>query len=80
MKLPSLHTFKQARKNYGTIGSIYWFLSCAEIREDCVDHAVDGFSTELGVRVLEQAKSKELYQLLDGYALAYQEHFVPTAN
>jgi hypothetical protein len=73
MKLPSLHTYKKARKRYGTIGSLYWLASKTSMDEATADTSIDRIASDLGCRRLEQMKSKHLYDLMDGLILAYQE-------
>jgi hypothetical protein len=76
MKIPTLASFKKARKALGTIGSSYWFLTQCDVCEDCIEHYIDGIATDLGVRQLEKMKSNDLYQMHDGFLLAYQEHHI----
>ena len=79
MNIISLDSFKAARKYYGSIGSMYFMISRAEVCEQHADHLVDGISSDLGTRVIEKMKSKDLYDIVDGFLLAYQEHHSVTA-
>ena len=80
MNFPTLASYKEARKHYGTIGSMYWFASKTSMDETTADASIDRIASDLGSRRLEKMKSKHLYDLMDGLCLAYEEHFVPTAN
>ena len=79
MDIISLNSFKTARKYYGSIGAIYFMLSRAEVCEQYADHLVDGVSSDIGTRAIEKMKAKDLYDIVDGSLLAYQEHHPATA-
>ena len=79
MDIISLNSFKAARKHYGSIGALYFMLSKAEVCEQCADHLVDGVSSDLGSRAIEKMKTKDLYDIVDGFLLVYQEHHAVTA-
>jgi len=73
MNIPTLASYKAARKKYGTIGSMYWMASKTAMDEATADTSIDRIASDLGCRRLEQMKSKHLYDLMDGLLLAYQE-------
>jgi hypothetical protein len=80
MNIPTLSTYKKARKALGTIGSSYWFLTQCDVCEDCIEHYIDGIASDLGVRRLEKMQSKDLYDMHDGFVLAFQEHHSEIPN
>jgi hypothetical protein len=73
MKLPSLHTYKEARKRYGSIGSMYWLASKTSMNEETADTSIDRIASDLGCRRLETMKSKHLYEVMEGLIIAYEE-------
>jgi hypothetical protein len=74
MNIPSLATYKKARKAYGSVGSMYWLFSETGIHEDDADHAIDGLTTDIGCRCIEKTKSKNLYDFCEGVILYHLEH------
>ena len=79
MNIISLDSFKAARKYYGSIGAMYFMLSRAKVCDQYADHLVDGVSSDIGTRAIEKMKAKDLYDIVDGSLLAYQEHHSVTA-
>jgi hypothetical protein len=77
---PSLSNFREARKYYGTIGAMYYLLSKAKVCDECAEHFIDAVTSDFGVRNLEKEKAKNIYDLVDGFYLAYSEHYEPVAS
>jgi hypothetical protein len=73
MPIIPLSTFKQVRKNQGSIYSMYVMLDKAGLCEQQTDRAVDAIVSDLGIRFVEKMKSKDLYDTLDGFLLGCQE-------
>jgi hypothetical protein len=69
--LISLATFKAIRKQGGTPYAFYWSLSKAGIHDAAIDRFFDGAVAHFGFRTLEQTKSKNLYDLIDGWLTGY---------
>jgi hypothetical protein len=76
MTLPTIKTFKSVRKEQGTVWAMCAFLSAGGLCEHRVERAMDGIVADLGLRALEQMKSKDVYDLCDGFILACQEHLI----
>lgn len=72
--IPSLASYKLARKNYGSIGSMYWLFSQTGLDEQDADRAIDGLSTDIGSRCIEKIKAKHLYDFCEGVCLYHFEH------
>ena len=71
--LISLHAFKNLRRKGGTPYSFYYSLSKAGLADDVIDNVFDSAVAHFGFRVLEKAKSSDLYDLLDGFIVGYTE-------
>jgi hypothetical protein len=69
MKLQSIATFKETRNKSGTYFALFSFLATANICEKHSTHFVDGICSTLGQRNVEKAKSKELYEMLEGFVV-----------
>ena len=77
MSIPTLASFKTARKAFGSISAVLWMLGAAGVSEEAAEHSIDGLAADIGVRNIEKAKTKDLYDFCDGVILYWQEHHVP---
>ena len=71
-----LKRFKESRKFGGTIYALLVLLSHSGVQEHRADQFVDAVSADLGVRQLEKMKTKDLYEMVDGFVAHEEEHLL----
>ena len=69
--LISLHTFKAIRKEQGTPYAFFQTLMKAGFTDSTIERLWDGSVAHYSFRMLEKAKSKEIYDLLAGFYEGY---------
>ena len=74
MKVQSKATFKSNRKTYGSVLALVHALIYSGVKAEQGDHFIDSVLTDLGYRTIEKMKTKNLYDIYDGYCLYVQEH------
>ena len=74
MKTISLATFKQTRKEVGSVMALVKGLMYSNIPDENGDRFIDAVLCDLGMRKLEKMKTKNLYDILDGYLIYHSEH------
>ena len=71
-----LKQFKASRKAGGTIYALYVLMSHSGVQEHRADQFVDAVSADLGIRQMERMKSKDLFDMVDGFVAHEEEHLL----
>ena len=78
MNIQSKTTFKRNRKTFGSVLALVHALIHSGVEAEQGDHFIDSILADLGYRKLEKMKTKNLYDIYDGYCLYIQEHHCPS--
>jgi hypothetical protein len=74
MSIITLKKFKSIRKTFGTVYGMCSMLESGGLTEHQVERAVDAIVADLGLGKLERMKSKDTYDICDGFLVGCQEY------